>query len=177
MNLGFYQPNGLERRIESHYRECGFRFASDLDVETVAASFGIDVRYYEGPPFAEWCEEYAVIFLNALDSKEQRRATFFHEICHPLLHVGFQGRNVPKQFEYNQERQAGRFQLYAALPVYMLLELEELSNANNAEKMIAEEFCLPRALVAKRLEQIAARLQQLKLDARLRRWPRSALLP
>lgn len=159
MDLSTYKPTDQEVWISKKYRDSGILHACDLEIDRIADIFGIDIRFYSGPPVADWSDEHSVIFLNAYQRLEQRREAFFHELCHPLRHIGYQGWNVPKLFEEMQEEQAGHFQMYAAMPFYMVREyMVELSSEAMLEKL-SEEFCLPLAFVHKRLEQIKRRIK------------------
>jgi Zn-dependent peptidase ImmA (M78 family) len=138
-----------------------------MDLEHIASIYDIDVRTYTGPNFAEWHEEeYRFIFLNAYLRPEQKREAFFHELCHPLKHVGRQDSGVlPPAFVELQEMQAGVFQLYAAMPYYMLEEFKnDYYSQTSLEKGLAEEFCIPESLVRKRLIQIQNRIYQGHFD-------------
>lgn len=160
MILGRYKPCELEKWINSRYLHNGVRTPDDLDPEGVAPLFGADLVYYLGPSFADWREGgYSVIFLDRRLSDDEARAVFFHELCHPVRHVGSQPE-LPRLFAELQEIQAGLFQLYAAMPVYMIEGYAEHLEEAHAAQMLAYEFRLPRELVERRLQQIAARLRK-----------------
>lgn len=159
MNLELYKPTDLEQWINMHYRQHGIFQASNMDIELIAESFGIELHIYAGPSFADWrddSEGYRLIALDKRQPERERRAEFFHELTHPLRHCGRQN-DLPEPFVELQEIQAAKFQLAAALPVYMLRGLPEAPPGSYG-KMIAEEFQLPLTLVMRRLEQIHARI-------------------
>ncbi|MDF2935262.1 MAG: ImmA/IrrE family metallo-endopeptidase [Paenibacillaceae bacterium] len=169
MILDRYKPCGLEEWINSRYIHSGIRTPYDLDPEWVAQLFGADLVFYLGPSFADWREGgYSVIFLDRRLSDDEMRAVFFHELCHPVRHVGSQSE-LPRLFAELQEIQAGLFQLYAAMPIYMIGDYAEHLEETHAAQMLANEFRLPRELVERRLQQIAARLHKGEEEAQLAR--------
>ncbi|NOU68342.1 ImmA/IrrE family metallo-endopeptidase [Paenibacillus sp. LMG 31461] len=166
MNLSLYRPTELEKWLEKEYRSIGIEYASDMDLDLISSIFDVEIRTYAGPSFAEWKEdEYSFIFLNAYLNEKQRREIFFHELCHPLQHVG-QQEIMPKSFIELQEIQAKNFQHYAAMPSYLLEEFKSVS-PSLLVKVIAEEFCLTERFVQHRLEQIQNRVQTAQYEEEL----------
>ncbi|MGO4500034.1 ImmA/IrrE family metallo-endopeptidase [Paenibacillus sp. 2RAB27] len=166
MNLSLYRPTELEKWLEKEYRSIGIEYASDMDLDLISSIFDVEIRTYNGPSFAEWKEdEYSFIFLNAYLNEKQRREVFFHELCHPLQHVG-QQEIMPKSFIELQEIQAKNFQHYAAMPSYLLEEFKSVS-PSLLVKVIAEEFCLTERFVQHRLEQIQNRVQSAQYEEEL----------
>lgn len=166
MDLLLYKPTELEKLLEKEYRNIGIEYASDMDLDLIASIFNVEIRTYAGPSFAEWKEdEYSFIFLNAYLNEKQRREVFFHELCHPLQHVG-QQEIMPKSFIELQEIQAKNFQHYAAMPSYLLEEFKSVS-PSLLVKVIAEEFCLTERFVYHRLQQIEKRVQTAQYEEEL----------
>ncbi|MNI19233.1 hypothetical protein D3C73_726640 [compost metagenome] len=172
MDLIHYKPTALEEWINTQYQYACIHYPSDLDVEMIADMFDIDVRYYEGPSVADYPEdEKAVIFIDSrLNTTQHQREAFFHELCHPLKHVGDQD-NMPRSFRDLQEMQAAQFQYYAAMPYYMLGEFKHIS-PSLLVKTIAEEFMLPERFVERRLDQVKRRIhigrQDDEINARMK---------
>ncbi|MFD2614465.1 ImmA/IrrE family metallo-endopeptidase [Paenibacillus gansuensis] len=167
MNLKYYKPTQLEQWISNVYQKNGINYASDLDLERICDIFGINLQYYTGPSCAKWADDYSFIFLNSYLCTEQRREVFFHELCHPLKHVGNQ-RELPELFKQLQENQAAQLQMYAAIPAYMLEEFNGITSYSAYIKVLSEEFLLPTAFIVKRVEQIQRRIYQAKQDRQLR---------
>lgn len=166
MDLSLYKMTPLEKWICEQYRSKGIQYADDLDIYRIAEIFNIDIISYSGPSLADWEEDqYRVIFLNAYLREEQKRQVFFHELCHPLLHAGNQ-RMMPEAFKELQEIQASRFQLYAAMPVFMIEEFKDLP-ASVFTKILAEEFVLPERFVKLRIDQIKRRIMQAQIDQQI----------
>jgi len=169
-DLKLYKPNDLERWIADRYQDNGIHYAVDLDIDHVADIFGVEVRMYTGPSFAEWKDdEYSFLFINGYLPEEQRREQFFHKLCHPLRHAGRQdSHKMPQSLIKLQETQAEHFQLYAAMPWYMLEEFEAITHYATFPKVIAEAFTLPLPLVQKRIAQMMRRMYQEHRDRNMR---------
>ncbi|MGG1554568.1 ImmA/IrrE family metallo-endopeptidase [Paenibacillus ferrarius] len=168
MDLTRYKPTELEKWLEREYRSIGIEYASDMDLDLIASIFDVEIRTYAGPSFAEWKEdEYSFIFLNGYLDQKQRREVFFHELCHPLQHVG-QQEIMPTSFIELQEIQAKNFQHYAAMPSYLLEEFKSVS-PSLLVKILAEEFHLTERFVQHRLEQIQKRIQTAQYEEELER--------
>jgi Zn-dependent peptidase ImmA (M78 family) len=167
MNIKYYKPTELEEWIQKQYQQNGIRYASDLDIDLVASIFGVEVRLYRGPSFAEWKEkEYSFVFINSNLAEEQRREQFFHELCHPVQHVGRQ-ENMPRTFIELQEIQAAQFQLYAAMPFYILREFKGINDRQTYISVLSREFKLSIPFVQKRVDQIERRIYQGRTDHEL----------
>jgi Zn-dependent peptidase ImmA (M78 family) len=162
----FYKQTELEHWIQKQYQPNGILYASDLDIDHIASIFGVEIRLYQGPSFAEWKEnEYSFVFINSNLTEEQRREQFFHELCHPVQHVGRQ-ENMPLTFIELQEIQAAHFQLYAAMPIYMLEEFKGISDRQTYINILSREFKLTAPFVQKRVDQIERRICQGRIDKR-----------
>lgn len=167
MSLRHYKTCQLEQWINDLYQHDGIYAPEDMDMERIAHIFGTDLMYYMGPSFADWREGgYSVIFLNQSLPPEEARAVFFHELCHPVRHVGHQA-DLPRLFAELQEIQAGLFQLYASLPIYMIQAYAAQLEDNNMAPLLAYEFQLPVELVERRLLQIAGRMRKAREEEKL----------
>ncbi|MDQ0876797.1 Zn-dependent peptidase ImmA (M78 family) [Paenibacillus sp. V4I3] len=166
MYLTYYKPTDIEIWINQQYQSSGIHYASELDLDRIADLFGIELHIYDGKSFADWKDDsHRFILLNISLQPAQRRAEFFHELCHPLRHVGNQD-GMGKLFKELQEIQATQFQYYAAMPFYMLEEFKDIS-PSLLVKTMAEEFMLPDRFVERRLDQVKRRLQMGRQDAEL----------
>jgi Zn-dependent peptidase ImmA (M78 family) len=165
-DISLYRENDLERWISEKYQAAGIYNASDLEIERLAAIYDIEVRTYRGPSFAEWQEgEYSFLFLNNQLSLEEMREHFFHELCHPLRHVGRQDDpHMSPLFRQLQETQAEAFQLYASMPAYLLEEFTPYARQSNFLRILAESFALPFRLVERRIRQILGRINQTRSE-------------
>jgi Zn-dependent peptidase ImmA (M78 family) len=157
MDLTHYKPTALEEFICKRYHSYNIQYSSDMDIEVIADLFNIEVRYIQDESFAD-CKDGmpALIFIDARLHKIDRRADFFHELGHCLLHCGNQDY-MPELFKELQEIQTGHFQRYAAMPYYMLSEFQYVS-PSLLVKTMAEEFMLPEKFVEYRLEQVKRRI-------------------
>ncbi|MFD0825806.1 ImmA/IrrE family metallo-endopeptidase [Neobacillus sp. M.A.Huq-85] len=162
--LSGYILTDTERKIEKMYRERSILTPSDLDIRNVASLFNMELSFSEGPQRAIWDEEFTVIFLNRDQAEEKQREVFFHELAHPLLHCGDQTKMSFKSFRELQENQANQFQLYAAIPFFMLKDLELPPYEYQMVQLIQNVFKVTGDLAKKRLEQIKRRIIQSKMD-------------
>jgi Zn-dependent peptidase ImmA (M78 family) len=157
MDFSLYKPTDLEKWINLRYKEAGIHYASDMDIDLIASIFSAEVMATKGPSSVHFNDSLCLIFLNGYLNERQKREVFFHELCHPLLHFGNQ-RKMPQAFMELQEIQAFHFQLYAAMPWYMVDEFIKDVPDGILMKVMAEEFRLSEAFVQKRLQQIQHRI-------------------
>lgn len=163
--LTLYKKTDLELLVEKIYKEKELLSPSDLTISNISETFNFDIKYIaKAPSRALWDEEYALIFLDPLLTEKEQRAVFFHELCHPLRHIGVQEKMKCKLFMDLQETQANQFQLYAAMPTFMLESIELPNNEFYAIKAIEEIFNVPFSLAIKRMEQIKQRVLRKKID-------------
>lgn len=160
MDLSLYRETELEQWVYHQYHQHGFRQPADLDIDCIAAAFGIDIIYYDHHSFS--CNVSGVIFLNKNLDEIEMRDIFFHELCHVLRHVGDQ-RIMPRLFEQRQEMESGWFQRYAAMPFYMIEQLGIPPTQREAVDMLAYEFKVSHQLAKDRLDQIERRLFESQL--------------
>ncbi|WP_163538269.1 ImmA/IrrE family metallo-endopeptidase [Gracilibacillus sp. YIM 98692] len=159
-----YQKTELEIWLENLYLKHDIISPSDLAIDNVAKKLNMNIAYMEGArEVALWDEEDAIIFLNPNKPTETMRKIFFHELCHPLRHHGDQERFVDS-FITLQERQANQFVLYAAMPFYMIKQLDLPQSEHHLSSLLAFTFHVPLRLAQKRVDQIKRRIQQANLD-------------
>ncbi len=155
MNFSNYYKTPLEQWIESQYRLKGLLTPADLDIERIGQLFGVEVVYYDRPSFSD--NELNVIFLNRSNNLAIQRRRFFHELCHVLRHAGDQ-RRMPTLFKQLQENDAEMFSLYAAIPFFMIQNIELPWYESEAIDLIAKEFQLPEKFARRRFNQIKERI-------------------
>jgi Zn-dependent peptidase ImmA (M78 family) len=167
--LSGYTLTETERKIERMYKERNILTPSDLEINNVAHLFNVklDFSFHGGPERAIWDDDFSVIFLDPDEPREKQQEVFFHELGHPLLHCGDQTSIMSQKFRELQEAQANQFQLYAAIPFFMLKELELPKYEYQMIHTIKTVFKVTEALVKKRLEQIKRRILQSKIDCSL----------
>lgn len=163
--LTLYKKTELELLVEKIYKEKEILTPSDLSIKNISETFNFYIKYLEKVPCrALWDEEDTMIFLDSSLSEKEQRAIFFHELCHPIRHIGSQENMKCKLFMELQETQANQFQLYAAMPAYMLNSIELPNNEFYALKAIEEIFNIPYSFATKRMEQIKQRALRKKID-------------
>ncbi|NOU63148.1 ImmA/IrrE family metallo-endopeptidase [Paenibacillus sp. LMG 31461] len=167
MNLTHYKLTDLELWINEHYLSGGILSASDMKIKAIADLFDIDIVYYEGPCVADWDDpDNNVIFIDSRQSFEEQREAFFHELCHPLRHIGNQEEMTESFIEF-QEIQATQFQYCASLPIYLLQDYMDASQ-KFLTKILAGDFMLSEKFVIRRLEQIKQRIYISERDERMK---------
>ncbi|MBH5316717.1 ImmA/IrrE family metallo-endopeptidase [Paenibacillus sp. GSMTC-2017] len=168
LDFSLYKPSDLEIWISTRYIEHGILTPSDLTIKAVSQAFNVEVRYYSGPCFAQWEENsYSFIFLKEDLGYEELRKEFFHELCHPLRHVGIQD-SMPSTFQDLQEAQATQFQMVAAMPYFMLEKYEPTKYLHHYLTIISEAFRLPYTFVKQRIEQILRKIHSEREERTLR---------
>lgn len=166
INFELYKPSDLELWLSDHYLTNDILSPFDLTIKAVANIFDVDVKYYDGAPYALWEDDvdgFSFIFLNCNKSNYQQKKDFFHELCHPLRHVGDQ-ELLPKLFQQMQEIQAAQFQLISAMPIYLLEQIPITNYWESYLHLLSEVFEQPISLVTKRMQHIIAKIEQERLD-------------
>ncbi|HLT41993.1 MAG TPA: ImmA/IrrE family metallo-endopeptidase [Sphingobacteriaceae bacterium] len=158
INFDLYRPSETERWISDVYQQNGIYHPRDLSIAAVAEIFNVIIKLYDGPVFAEWEEgSYSFIFLNRNKSLVEQKNEFFHELCHPLRHVGRQNE-LPRLFQELQEMQASKFQLIAAMPVYLIQQVPCQRYWEQYINNLAYQFEQPAKFVERRIQQIADKI-------------------
>lgn len=167
-NLEIYKPSEIELCVSTKYREYGIHHAADMDLDRIGSIFNAYISYTGGETKVMYGEDNdALIFINiSLDIPDQRLA-FFHELCHPAMHVGDQ-RSLPESFVSLQESQATQFQMCAAMPAYMLEEFNPYLYQSSYLRILSEAFNLPLHFVKRRIEHIYGRIRQERRDRNTR---------
>lgn len=159
ISFNLYKPSQVEGWISNIYQQHGIMQPQDLTVSAVSEIFSIKVIKHEGPVFAEWEDGlYSFIFLNQNKSAEEQKNDFFHELCHPLRHVGKQDQ-LPKLFQELQEMQAAQFQLVAAMPIYLIEQVPYTRYWEQYISTLAHYFSLPKYFVDRRMQQINRKIE------------------
>jgi Zn-dependent peptidase ImmA (M78 family) len=156
MDLSLYKlKHSYESMITSKYQSFGIHNVFELDIKHIAHSFRGEIDSTPGKSHVRWDDQsqFFVIFFNRYLSEEERRFHFFHELAHPLLHVDKQTGKMPRNFTALQEYQAKTFQMYAAMPFYLLKEYQNVHPADLV-RVLSEDFILPERLVNERLSHI-----------------------
>lgn len=163
-NLDLYKPTEMELWISKKYKENGINTPFDMDLDFIASLFNTYIVYdARGTKVIFDDEGDCLMFLNIHGNKIDQRLEFFHELCHPAMHVGNQ-RDLPSSFVSLQETQASLFQMYAAMPAYMLEQFKPSHYQSNYVRDLSEVFNLPHDFVKRRIDQIYRRISQERYD-------------
>lgn len=170
--LSYYYKTTLENKVESLYRSHQIYSPHQIDIDVIADIFGIVVvSLPDAKEEAIWDEKRAAVFLNSNKPLANSKEAFFHELCHILLHTGNQ-LLMNRNFLEFQEEQANHFLLYAALPFYMIQQLQLPSLEMDIIHVLASEFGVTHQLARKRWDQIQRRVysgkQQFDLEMELK---------
>jgi Zn-dependent peptidase ImmA (M78 family) len=158
-----YFKTSLEKTVEKLYKDRGISCPADLSIEGVAKHFDFGLKYMPSAPNrAVWDEVKAIIFLNPKYSLAEIREVFFHEICHPLRHCGDQ-EDMPIEYRNMQEEQANQFKFYAAMPIFMIEEMNIPRYEHDFVAMLAYVFDVPIPFARQRVEQIKRRLNEARM--------------
>ncbi|MGG1531468.1 ImmA/IrrE family metallo-endopeptidase [Brevibacillus agri] len=169
MDLSLYKMTPLEEWIAEKYLAHSIFTPEDLDIHRIANIFGGEISYLPTKSHARWIDDGFNDFMIILDSRLDEpslRSEFFHELCHPLRHVGDQ-RTLPKTFRDLQEMQASLFQQYAAIPFFMVQELVLPVYENEIPLYLAQTFNVPVSLATRRFNQIRGRISQEEYSQRI----------
>lgn len=162
MDLSLYKVSPVEEWISTTYMENSICKPEDLAIESISAVFGGEIAYLNTRSHARWVEDDPTNFMIILDLRLDEatiRSEFFHELCHPLRHVGNQIM-LPKAFRDLQETQATQFQMYSAIPFFMIQELELPNYENDVPFLWSQVFRVPLSLALRRFRQIKSRINQ-----------------
>lgn len=176
-DFDLYKPSRIELWISERYQNHGIYSPADMDLDRIGSIFDTYIAYTEGETKVMYDDDNdCLIFLNIYLDIPERRAAFFHELCHPAMHTGNQ-HSLPDTFVDLQESQATQFQLYASMPAYMLEKFEPSQFPGNYLTMLAESFMLPLSFVQGRIEQIQRRIyrEHQERNLRARTTPRPAI--
>ncbi|AQS55625.1 hypothetical protein B0W44_07360 [Novibacillus thermophilus] len=156
--IQMYYKTPFEEKIERLFSSKGIINPSELSIEYLSNVFNIQIVYISSTPErAIWDNRMSVIFLDSTKSLPEMREIFFHELAHPILHVGNQ-LNMCSDFRNYQENQAKIFQLYAAIPFYMIKKLNFPSEDRLIIEQLSDTFIVTHQLAKKRWQQIKQRI-------------------
>lgn len=129
--------NYLEDKIQKLYMTIlHIERPDQLNIDYIASQLGIEVCYWEEASQALILHNTAYIFLKkSMNVWED----FCHELAHVLYHAGDQ-MLLHKLFVDYQEMRANSFALHAAVPSYLLLQMDLPSNYFAAVRVIQDTF-------------------------------------
>lgn len=120
-----YKPFRLDSWVSKFYKAIGILTPQDINEKNIAKSLRIFLTYTDKRCFfSTQTGNFKLININKDIPPEKQREIFFHELCHLLRHEGYQYKMMPDAFREIQEREAGHFTRYAAVPYHMLQFLD-----------------------------------------------------
>lgn len=142
--------NYLEDYIMNLYKHLGINTPIQLKMEDIAQLLNIGLFYWNEPSQALFVNGHSFIFLNHLSLPSFQWQDFCHELGHVLWHAGDQMRLTPSFIQY-QEFKANNFSLHAAVPTFMLQELNLPEVFDEAVRLIQKKFRVSASFAARRL--------------------------
>lgn len=112
-----------EDYIKTFYEKIGIIKPQELKFQTIAERLGIHLFYWPDASQALFAANKAFIVLNETLTFQKQWQDFCHELGHVLLHVGNQTK-LPESFREYQEAKANIFMHHAAVPTFMLDQLQ-----------------------------------------------------
>jgi hypothetical protein len=161
--LSLYKSTPLEQWIETLYRHFEILTPEQLNIEYIADRLDIWVYFREME--SRHLDRGGLFSIN-IDkrlSPQEQWEDFLHELCHVLRHTGNQFKMPGPLVEW-QEQHAANFQLYAAIPSFMLKGMKLPILQVEIVDLLATEFHVTYELAERRLLQIQRRVIQGILD-------------
>ncbi|GGK36876.1 hypothetical protein GCM10010965_32240 [Caldalkalibacillus thermarum] len=156
--LHMYYKTAFEEKIEHLFKSKGIVQSEDLCLDNLSDIFNIQIVYMpDAPQRAMWDDSLSVIFLDSTKTPAEVREVFFHELAHLLFHEGNQSVMFT-DFRNLQENQAKVFQLYAAMPFFMIKKLDLPSEDRLIIGLLSDVFKVTHRLAKKRWYQIKQRI-------------------
>ncbi|MEC0131485.1 ImmA/IrrE family metallo-endopeptidase [Paenibacillus odorifer] len=162
MDFTNYFKTPLEQWIEEQYRTNDVLMPQDLDIDRIAMIFGVEIVYYDNSSFSD--NEDKVIFIDRRHERTEQRKAFFHELCHVIRHSGDQ-RWMPETFREAQENDANRFALYAAIPFFMIEQVQLPINRSEVISLLVSEFQTYPDFAELRFKQVEERISDSKFTS------------
>lgn len=141
-----------EDYIKNLYEKLGITKPQELKFQMIAELLGIHVFYWSDASQALFTGNKAFILLNEILSPQQQWQEFCHDLTHVLLHTGRQ-RKLPNLFVEYQEHKANRFMYHAAVPTFMLDDLNIYDCTIQDIRLVQQLFQVEEDFARKRLNQ------------------------
>lgn len=142
----------IEDYVLTFYLKMGIRKPHDLDFQKVAEELGIKVFYWSEASQALFTGDNGFILLEEYSTEQQQWQDFCHELAHVLLHVGNQSK-MNESFRQYQEAKANNFMYHAAVPTFMLDELNIMDLLPGTIYRVQKLFNVEAIFAEKRLKQ------------------------
>lgn len=109
--------------VKKLYTRISINRPEELSYQNISRELKILLYYWEEPSQALLQNKVPYIILNKNLTDQQKWQDYCHELAHLLLHAGDQSKLHPLFIEY-QEYKANHFMYHAAIPTFMLENLE-----------------------------------------------------
>jgi Zn-dependent peptidase ImmA (M78 family) len=161
-----YEKTPLENWIENLYKKLEISHPSQLNIFNLAENLDIWVYFKEMTSRSFELDGLQTVIIDKRISLTEQWLDFLHELCHLLLHSGNQ-TNMSNGLLELQEEQTCHFQLYAAMPYFMVKKLQLPYCENDIINLFVSEFRVSYQLATKRLDQIKRRDYQVRSQKEL----------
>lgn len=141
--------NYLEDNIKHLYSTLKVEKPEHLNIEDIAHKLHIRLFWWDDSSLALIHNEQPCIFLqrSILNTEWE---DFCHELAHILYHAGDQMK-LPTEFIQYQEYKANNFALHAAIPTFMLLNMNLPNDYYQAVALLQKTFKVSLTFACKRL--------------------------
>ncbi|MEY9095371.1 ImmA/IrrE family metallo-endopeptidase [Paenibacillus sp. RC84] len=167
--LFYYKKTPLEDEVESIYLISGILNPNQLTIEEIAPRLGIWVYFRDMETSIFERDGLYSVVIDKRDDPTMQWKKFLHEVCHKLRHVGNQFLLPPELAKW-MDQEANNFSQYAAMPFFMIKEMELPKTEKEIIELLMREFRVTYHMAARRVEQIRLRILQGRLDEEYRKW-------
>lgn len=152
-----YPYSHLEEFVEKIYRRHHITRPSQLNMFWLADQLDIGLYFAGGESESLYWEGRHFIFLDRSLTRQRQWQDFGHEVCHVLMHEGYQ-RRMYELFRELQEWQADNFMYHFCVPTFMLRDLVLPDTIPEAVQLISHTFQVEVAFAETRLDRYLRKL-------------------
>lgn len=146
--------------VKELYEHLGIFSPEQLDLKALAKKLDVKIFYWEEKSQAIIYVDMCAIFIDLRNSFERQWQDFCHELAHVLLHTGIQTK-IPQMYVEYQEHKANQFMYHAAIPTFMLDNLNINDCTLENVRLVQQLFHVEEAFAIKRLNQYIQRRQSI----------------
>lgn len=154
----FYSLTELEREITDAYLQFNIKNPHHLKENQIAEKFDIKLIYADVPSHSFEKGSFRCIVIDNKLPPEKQREDFFHELGHLKRGHGGDQTRMSDLFRSLQEGQADHFLMYAAMPYFMIKEIQMPEYERDVARILSHEFGVTLELAKKRWDQIKRRM-------------------
>ncbi|MER2126337.1 ImmA/IrrE family metallo-endopeptidase [Solibacillus sp.] len=145
--------------VKELYEQLAIFSPEQLNLKAIAKKLDIKIFYWEEKSQAIIYDTMSAIFIDLRNSLERQWQDFCHELAHVLLHIGIQDK-LPQMYIEYQEHKANQFMYHAAIPTFML---DNLDSTSYTAIKIAAVFGVELEFAQHRLDHYIAQQHQFNM--------------